>query len=310
MTVAVVFPGQGSQKIGMLDVLAEEFTPAKAIIDKANETLGYDIIDLINNNPEDKLNQTAYTQPALLVTEYLLYQCWQAHHDMQPSFLAGHSLGEYTALLCAEAISLEDSLHIVKLRGELMQMAVAAGVGAMAAIIGLDNQAIEKICREVSSQGADVACANYNSPGQVVISGYTNAVEHAMSLATKKGAKMVKKLAVSVPSHSLLMRQCADNFARIYDHVAINLPKIPVLHNIDAKTRSNPGAIADALISQLYLPVQWVNSVSALAQEGITKVIECGPGKVLSGLIKRIDKSLTCHQLATYAQCVEGFANV
>lgn len=310
MTIAVVFPGQGSQSVGMLGSLLTDFEPAREIFEKANTILGYDLAELISSDSDDKLNQTAFTQPALLTTEYALWQCWQSQSDCRPAYFAGHSLGEYTALVCAKAMTFEHALQLVKLRGELMQQAVAEGIGAMAAIIGLEDKDVERACREVSSEGAVVAAANYNSPGQVVVSGYAVAVDAAMALCKKMSAKLVKRLTVSVPSHSPLMKAAADAFAIALPTVPMVSPETPVLHNVDVKSHSEPEAIKQALIAQLHSPVRWTETINFLVSAGVETIVECGPGKVLNGLTKRINKTVVTRQIASYEDCLKGEVNV
>lgn len=309
MSFAIVFPGQGSQKVGMLNSLLEAYPPTHQLLDEASTIVGYDIATMITYDAEGKLDQTTYTQPALLTTEYALWQCWRAHHTDLPQYLAGHSLGEYTALVCAGALAFKDALLLVKLRGELMQQVVMEGAGAMAAIIGLENAAVERACHQVSQKDAQVACANYNCPQQVVISGHTAAVEAAMALTAKMGAKLTKRLAVSVPSHSPLMLPAAEALAIALEGMSLTSPEIPIIHNVDVAIHPEPTAIKQALMHQLYSPVRWVDTIQALALAGVDHLIECGPGNILSGLTRRINPSLKTESFSHYTDCVRGVTN-
>jgi len=288
--IAVVFPGQGSQSIGMMNGLLEIKPDIKNIFDAASEILSYDLLEIITSGPEDKLNQTEITQPALLSTAYATWLILKELSESTPLVLAGHSLGEYTALLCANVISFEDAVALVSERGRCMQKAVPSGVGAMAAILGLDDEIVTQVCKDVSGDEI-VSAANFNSPGQIVIAGNKQAVERAIEAAKKAGAKRAMLLPVSVPSHCMLMKEAADEFQISLNKINFNDANIPVLQNVDAKTKSSSSEIKVALLEQLYKPVRWVDSVNNMKAMGVTKIIECGPGKVLSGLIKRIDKS-------------------
>lgn len=312
MKTAIVFPGQGSQAVGMADDLIANNATAKTLFQQASDTLGYDLAEIISKNPDDKLNLTQYTQPALLVTAFALWQCWQAECDIKADILAGHSLGEYTALLCAGVIDFPSAVALVAKRGELMQAAVPKGVGSMAAIIGLDDAAVAKVCSELSSADNLVAPANYNSPGQVVIAGHADAVAVAMDACKAAGAKMAKALSVSVPSHSMLLKAAADEFAHVLTATKFHTPKIAVIQNSDVSVHQDPDAIRDSLAKQLYSPVRWVESIQLMQTQGITQIFECGPGKVLSGLVKRIDKQLACQQINSLAAVIaqKGVLNV
>jgi [acyl-carrier-protein] S-malonyltransferase len=288
--LAFVFPGQGSQSIGMMNGLLELSPDIKELFNTASDILSYDLLDIITSGPEDKLNQTEITQPALLATAYATWLAIEKHSDIKPAVLAGHSLGEYVALLCANVISFEDAIALVAERGRCMQKAVPAGVGAMAAILGLDDDDVIRICSEVAEDEV-VSAANFNSPGQIVIAGNKAAVERATVAMKKAGAKRALLLPVSVPSHCMLMKQAAEEFESSLNNVTFNNAEIPVLQNVDAKSKQSSDDIKAALLQQLYMPVRWVESVNMMKQSGITKIIECGPGKVLSGLIKRIDRS-------------------
>lgn len=288
---AVVFPGQGSQSIGMVNGLIDIKPDITELFSRASEILSYDLLKVINDGPEEKLNQTEITQPALLATAYATWSILNEHTNIKPSVLAGHSLGEYTALLCAEVISFEDAIALVAERGRCMQSAVPAGVGAMAAILGLEDAQVVKVCSDVA-ENEIVSAANFNSSGQVVIAGHKAAVERAINAAKEAGAKRAVLLPVSVPSHCMLMKQAADKFETSLDKVKFNNANIPVIQNVDAQSKSTSTEIKVALLEQLYMPVRWVDCVHGFKNMNISKVIECGPGKVLSGLIKRINREL------------------
>lgn len=288
---AIVFPGQGSQAVGMLAELAEQYESVQQTFAQASDALGYDLWALVQNGPAEDLNQTHRTQPALLAASVAIWRVWQQEGGAQPAVLAGHSLGEYSALVCAGVLDFSDAIKLVELRGQLMQEAVPAGVGAMSAIIGLDNDAIAKACEE-AAQGEVVAPVNFNSPGQVVIAGHKAAVERANELCKAAGAKRALPLPVSVPSHCALMKPAADKLAVALESVTFNAPVIPVINNADVATETDPAAIKLALVKQLYGPVRWTESVERMAAEGVELLLEVGPGKVLTGLTKRIDKSL------------------
>ncbi|QDE31639.1 ACP S-malonyltransferase [Shewanella polaris] len=305
--VAFVFPGQGSQAVGML----AELTQSNDIIGKtfaeASEVLGYDLWDLVANGPAEILNETDKTQPALLTASVAIWRAYQASNKPLPSLLAGHSLGEYSALVCAGVMAFTDAVKLVELRGKLMQQAVPAGSGAMYAIIGLDNDAIAEACTE-SAQGDVVSPVNYNSPGQVVIAGEKVAVERAAAACKVAGAKMTVALPVSVPSHCLLMKPAADELAKALLEVTFLEPTINVINNVDVAMPTSAQAIKDALVRQLYCPVRWSETVEFMATQGVTQLIECGPGKVLTGLTKRINKSIAAkavNDVASFAALVE-----
>ncbi|SMY16804.1 ACP S-malonyltransferase [Photobacterium aquimaris] len=288
---AIVFPGQGSQTVGMLADLAEQFDVVKQTFAEASDALGYDLWALVQNGPAEDLNQTQRTQPALLTASVAIWRVWQQQGGEQPAVLAGHSLGEYSALVCAGVIDFQAAVKLVELRGKLMQEAVPAGVGAMSAIIGLDNDAIATACAQAAE---DQVCSpvNFNSPGQVVIAGNKEAVERANVLCKEAGAKRALPLPVSVPSHCALMKPAADKLAIALEGLAFNAPTIPVINNADVVTETDPVAIKLALVKQLYNPVRWTESVERMASEGIEELLEMGPGKVLTGLTKRIDRAL------------------
>jgi [acyl-carrier-protein] S-malonyltransferase len=287
---AIVFPGQGSQSLGMMNGLIEIQPDTKDIFNTASEILNYDLLKVITSGPEEKLNQTEITQPALLATAYATWLILKERLDATPTILAGHSLGEYTALLCAGVISFEDAIALVSGRGRCMQKAVPSGTGAMAAILGLEDEQVIKICADVA-ENEIVSAANFNSPRQIVIAGHKQAVERAIDAAKKAGAKRALLLPVSVASHCMLMKEAADEFEQGLNNVVFNNADIPVLQNVDAETKSSSDDIKAALLEQLYKPVRWVDCVNNMKSMGVERIIECGPGKVLSGLIKRIDRS-------------------
>ncbi len=291
MTIAFVFPGQGSQSLGMLAELAASHSTVQSTFAEASDVLSYDLWQLVYEGPEAELNKTAKTQPALLASSVAIWRIWNELSQNQPVIMAGHSLGEYSALVCSAALSFTDAIQLVADRGAYMQDAVPAGIGSMAAVLGLDDSQIEAVC-EQAAQGQIVSAANYNSSGQVVIAGHKEAVERAVELAKVAGAKRSVILPVSVPSHCALMQKAADQFAERLDTVKFEHPNIPVLHNVDATERSDVSEIKLALQGQLYQPVQWVETIQKMLNKGVNTVIECGPGKVLSGLIRRIDRSL------------------
>jgi [acyl-carrier-protein] S-malonyltransferase len=289
--LAMVFPGQGSQSVAMLADLAAAYPQVEATFSEASEALGYDLWQLVQDGPEDMLNQTDRTQPAMLAAGVAVWRVWQQHGGMQPALMAGHSLGEYTALVCAAAIDFTDAIALVAERGRCMQSAVPAGVGAMAAILGLDDDAVAAACAE-SAADEVVSPVNFNSPGQVVIAGHAGAVARALVAAKAAGAKRAVTLPVSVPSHCALMEPAAREFGARLAETAIQKPMIPVIQNVDAAAHDQPDDIRDNLARQLYNPVQWVRTIQAMRAQGVERIIEAGPGKVLAGLCKRIDKGI------------------
>ncbi|WP_369976555.1 ACP S-malonyltransferase [Xanthomonas bundabergensis] len=299
-TLAFVFPGQGSQSLGMLAELSELHPQLRDSFVEASDGAGVDLWALTQGGPEEMLNRTEYTQPALLAASVALWRLWLAQGGARPALLAGHSLGEYSALVAAGALSLHDGAHLVRLRGQLMQDAAPAGVGAMAAVIGAEDALVEEVCAQAAGSQV-VVPANYNSPGQVVIGGDAAAVDRALALLAERGVRKTVKLAVSVPSHTPLMREAANRLAEAMRGLAWHAPQLPVVQNVDAQVHDGVDAIRQALVEQLYLPVRWTGCVQALAARGATRVAECGPGKVLTGLVKRIDKSLDGRALATPA---------
>ncbi|MDN5862223.1 MAG: ACP S-malonyltransferase [Salinisphaera sp.] len=303
----MLFPGQGSQSLGMLSALAADHAQVDDSFGQASEVLGYDLGALVREGPIEQLNRTEYTQPALLAAGIAVWRIWQSRGGAQPVALAGHSLGEYTALVAAGALAFEDGLRLTRLRGQFMQAAVAAGEGAMAALMGLDDDAVAQVC-EQASEGATVTPANYNAPGQVVIAGEIDAVERAMDLAKQAGAKMAKRLAVSVPSHCSLMGPAAQRLQAELSQVPLQTPQIPVRHNVDATARDDAEAIRKALTDQLQRPVWWARTIQALHDDGVETMLECGPGKVLTGLCKRIDKRIQAIALQDEKGLVAGLA--
>lgn len=290
MSLAIVFPGQGSQSVGMLGPLAERYPLVRETYEEASRALGYDLWAVTSQGPDTELNRTEVTQPAMLAAGVAVYRLWQEQGGASPALMAGHSLGEYSALVCAGSLEFETAIELVAERGRLMQHAVPPGQGAMAAVLGLEDGAVRAVC-EQASEGEVVEAVNFNAPGQVVIAGESAAVERAAALAKAQGAKRVLPLPVSVPSHSSLMRPAAEALRTHLDQLEIRLPAIPVLHNVDAATRDSPEAIREALARQLHSPVQWVQIEQAMLAQGASAFVEAGPGKVLAGLIKRIDKT-------------------
>jgi [acyl-carrier-protein] S-malonyltransferase len=289
---SIVFPGQGSQSVGMLDALAEAFPLVGETYAEASEALGYDLWRLAHEGPADELSLTAKTQPAMLVAGVAVWRLWQFEGGRSPVLMAGHSLGEYTALVCADAIGFSDAVSLVADRGRFMQEAVPAGSGAMAAILGLADEQVVAVCDE-AAQGEVVAAVNFNSPGQVVIAGSKSAVERACAGAKDAGAKRALPLPVSVPSHCALMKPAAERLSERLADIEITAPKIPVLHNVTVESASDPAVIRELLSAQLYSPVRWVETVQKLAAQGVETLYEAGPGKVLAGLTRRVDKKLT-----------------
>lgn len=298
--LAFVFPGQGSQSPGMLADLAVRDVVVRETFAEASEGAGVDLWALSQDAGDDRLNRTEFTQPALLAAGVATWRAWQAAGGAEPSVLAGHSLGEYSALVAAGALPLAEGARLVRLRGQLMQDAAPAGTGAMAAVIGAEDALVRETCDEASGDGV-VVPANFNSPGQVVIGGHAAAVDRALELLAAKGVRKVVKLAVSVPSHTPLMREAADRLSDAMSALAWQAPALPVVQNVDAEVHEGVDAIREALVRQLYLPVQWTGCIQALAALGATRIAECGPGKVLTGLARRIDKSLEARALGTVA---------
>jgi len=291
MSLAFVFPGQGSQSVGMVTNLADAFLEVKETYSQASDVLGYDLYRIVSEGPDENLNSTDVTQPAMLAAGVSTWRIWNNKGGQRPLVMAGHSLGEYTALVCAGAIEFADAIKLVAARGRYMQEAVPAGTGAMAAILGLDDDTVRTVCADAAG-GEIVQAVNFNSPGQVVVAGNKSAVERAAALAKEKGAKRAVILPVSVPSHCQLMKPAAEKLANDLEKIEIKSPSIDVINNVDVKAENDPAAIRDALVRQLYQPVRWVEVIQSMASNNITRIIECGPGKVLMGLNKRIDKSV------------------
>ena len=292
MSLAFVFPGQGSQSIGMLDQLATEYPLVQETFIEASDALGYDIWELVTSGPDVALNQTERTQPAMLAAGIAVWRVWQSLTNIQPGYLAGHSLGEYTALVAAGALSFTDAIKLVEMRGQFMQQAVPEGQGAMAAILGLDDNAVKMIFIDAADEQV-VEAVNFNSPGQVVIAGNVEAVIKATELAKEQGAKRALLLSVSVPSHCALMKPAAEKLAEAITDIPVHKTRIPVLHNVNVSAAADENEIKALLIQQLHNPVRWVETIQALSDKGVDKIVECGPGKVLAGLTKRIDKTIT-----------------
>lgn len=292
-TLGIVFPGQGSQSVGMLADVAAQFSEVRETFREASDALNYDLWALTQSGPSEELDKTTHTQPALLAASYAIWRIIQARHPVTPALLAGHSLGEYTALVCANALSFTDAIQLVAARGRYMQEAVAPGVGAMAAIIGLPDETVATLCKEARTASQDVLTpANFNSIGQVVIAGHKEAVSRAMVLAKEAGAKLVTLIPVSVPSHCQLMQPAAERLEKKMATLTMKPPALPVLNNVDVARYESASDIRQGLVRQLIMPVRWVETIQAFAKAGVTHIVECGPGKVLTGLNKRIDKSL------------------
>lgn len=304
MSVAFVFPGQGSQQVGMMEGFADH-PSVRATFAEASEALGDDLWRLVQQGPADALNLTRNTQPVMLAAGVAVWRAWRAADGPLPSFMAGHSLGEYTALVAAGSLEFSDAVPLVRFRAEAMQEAVAPGAGAMAAIVGADDAAVADACRE-AAQGEIVEPVNFNAPGQLVIAGNRAAVERAMAAAKTRGAKRALLLPVSAPFHSSLLKPAAERLALRLAHVEIRAPSIPVVHNVDVATHATPDEIRAALAQQAASPVRWTETIQALAGRGVTHVVECGPGKVLAGLTRRIDASLNAFALSDGAAIDEA----
>lgn len=299
-TLAFVFPGQGSQQVGMLSDLAEQYPLIQDTFAEASGALGYDLWALVSQGPAEELNKTEKTQPALLTASIALWRLWQAEGGQQPSYLAGHSLGEYSALVAAGVLPLADAVVLVEKRGQLMQTAVPAGQGSMAAILGLDDQAVMDGCAR-AADGDVVEAVNFNTPGQVVIAGSAAAVERAIETLKAAGAKRAMPLPVSVPSHCSLMKDAAAQLSGHLETLNWQNARLPIIQNVSAAAEDNAEVLKQNLVEQLYRPVLWSQSVAALARLGVTETVECGPGKVLSGLNKRIEKTLILSALGSLA---------
>ena len=311
MKFAFVFPGQGSQSVGMVNGYAD-LPIVQETFQEASDILKQDFWSMVNTGPADDLNLTINTQPLMLTAGVAVYRAWTSLGGGKPAFLAGHSLGEYTALVAAEALSFADALSLVCFRAQAMQQAVPEDVGGMAAILGLDDEIIEAICYEITTQGKGESLepANFNSPGQVVIAGHRNAILQGIEMAKSKGAKRAIMLPMSIPSHCLLMKPAAERMQQQLEHVMLHPPKIPILHNADVKTHPDTTAIKKILVQQLISSVRWVDTIRVFAAAGITHVVECGPGKVLAGLNKRIDKNLQQLSLANSEAILQAVNNL
>jgi len=308
MSLAFVFPGQGSQSLAMLSELAVQFPEVQDTFSQASDALGYDLWDLVSNGPVEELNQTDKTQPAMLAAGIAVWLCWQKTSDITPDFFAGHSLGEYTALVAAGSLDFSDAIKLVSQRGQFMQQAVPAGKGAMAAVLGLDDDAVRSLCDEAATMGV-VEAVNFNSPGQVVIAGSVDAVNKAIELAKEQGAKRALLLPVSVPSHCALMKPAAEKLTAALTSITVKSPQTPVIHNVSVTSTSDTSEIKSLLAQQLHSPVRWVETIQFLAEQGVDKIVECGPGKVLAGLTKRIDKSVVAYpvlDIATLEKAVQA----
>ena len=289
--MAMIFPGQGSQSIGMSDALVESFSLVRELYQEGSDALGLDLWRLVHEGPAEALNSTENTQPAMLTAGVAAYRVWVDQGGPQPATMAGHSLGEYSALVAAGALRFADAVKLVAARGRFMQEAVPAGTGAMAAILGLGDEEVRTLCQQ-AAQGEVVEAVNFNAPGQVVIAGNKAAVERAMALAKEAGARSALPLPVSVPSHCALMKPAAERLAEMLEAVALKLPEVPVLHNVDVRPAETVGQMREKLVQQLYSPVRWVETIQAMKAGGMERIVETGPGKVLTGLGRRIDKSL------------------
>ncbi|MEO8011644.1 MAG: ACP S-malonyltransferase [Dokdonella sp.] len=305
--LAFVFPGQGSQSIGMLADLADRHPCVHETFAEASAGAGADLWTISQSGPEALLNRTEYTQPCLLAAGIAVWRVWQNERGAMPDLLAGHSLGEYSALVAANVVSLHDAAHLVRIRGQAMQDATPLGAGAMAAVIGAEEGLVEQVCAEVSGTHV-VAPANYNSPGQIVIGGHATAVDEALARLAALGVRKAVKLAVSVPSHTALMREAANRLAEAMTAYRWSSPTLPVVQNVDAQSRDDPAEICAALVRQLYLPVRWSECMQAVIARGATRAGECGPGKVLTGLARRIDKSIDMRALGSAAELEDARA--
>jgi [acyl-carrier-protein] S-malonyltransferase len=304
MCIAFVFPGQGSQQVGMMDGYVDD-RAVRATFDEASALLGEDLWQLAAEGPAEAQNLTRNTQPLLLTASVAIWRAWQAAGGATPSYMAGHSLGEYSALVAAGALAFRDAVPLVRFRAEAMQDAVAQGVGAMAAVIGGDDDAIAQACAE-AAQGEIVEPVNYNGPGQVVIAGHRAAVERAMAAAKARGAKRAMLLPVSAPFHSSLLAPAAERLARRLADVDFASPRVPVVHNVDVTTHDTAAAMRDALARQAASPVRWTDTMRYLVAHGVTSVVECGPGRVLAGLARRTDDSLAAYSLTDAAALAEA----
>jgi len=309
--LAFVFPGQGSQSVGMLTEMAESYPEIKATFAQASEVLGFDLWALVTDGPVEELNQTHNTQPAMLAAGVALWKVWCAQADVRPGYMAGHSLGEYTALVCSGVLDFADAIALVAARGRFMQEAVPEGVGAMAAVLGLTDEQVIQVCAD-AAQGEVCSAVNFNSPGQVVIAGNSAAIDRAMIAAKDAGAKRALKLPVSVPSHCALMQPAADKLYAKMQDISFAEPNVTLLHNVDVSAHKEAQEIRQALKQQLFMPVRWVDTVNALSEQGVGTIVEMGPGKVLMGLNKRTVKTadhFTVYNPDTLTKLLEHFSN-
>ena len=298
---AFLFPGQGSQSVGMLHTLSDEFPQVKETFDEASAVLGYDLWNVCQQGPDDQLNRTEVTQPAMLAAGVATWRAWKALDGADPDYFAGHSLGEYSALVASGSLPYDQAIALVAERGRLMQSATPTGAGAMAAILGLNDEVLGKVCEEAAGDLV-VSCANFNSPGQVVIAGDKEAVDRACELAGEAGARRAIPLAVSVPSHCALMKPAAESLSVTLESLVINPTRVPVLHNVDVLSHADAAGIRTALVNQLWQPVRWSATIESLIAKGVTHFAECGPGKVLAGLNRRISREVTSVALLERAQ--------
>ena len=304
-----LFPGQGSQSKGMLDAFADEATVARTL-EEASDALGYDMAALIRDDAEDKLGQTEFTQPALLTASTAVLRLWQEQGGMAPAHVAGHSLGEYSALVAAGTLGFADAVQLVSFRGKAMAEAVAPGVGSMAAVLGLEDEVLEDLCEQVSNEQTKVWAVNYNCPGQLVVAGHAEAVDRLIVAAKEVGARRAMPLAVSAPSHTPLMQPAAEKMAERLREITFNPPSCPVWCNVDASPRQDVAELRDALVSQLTSPVRWTETVQGLACESVSHAVEMGPGKVLAGLAKRIEPDLVVNNVLTPAQLADSISSL
>ena len=309
-TLAFVFPGQGSQKVGMLKDAYDASGAVRETFAEASEAVGYDMWSLIQTGEQSALNMTETTQPVLLASSVALWRAWVEQGGAMPALMAGHSLGEFTALVCAGALGFADAVSLVRQRGAFMQTAVPVGEGAMAAIIGLDDATINETCEEVAPQAGVVAAVNFNSPGQVVIAGEAGAVEQAIAALKVAGAKRAMPLPVSAPFHTSMMKPAGEKLAEVLSGISLSTPMIPVVHNVHAGLESDVETIRSLLVEQIYSPVQWTRCVETMVSKGVSHVVECGPGKVLSGLNRRIDKSLTSYNIEEPSALAEALTSL
>lgn len=293
MKIAFVFPGQGSQSVGMMGSYSE-LPSIRETFNEAADILQQDLWSLVSNGPEDSLNLTTNTQPVMLTADVAIYRSWQQAGGIEPHYLAGHSLGEYAALVASGSLTFPDALKLVRFRATVMQETVPEGIGGMAAIVGLDDDTVASVCAEVVNTMPEISLepANFNAPGQVVIAGHFQAVAQAVTLAKSKGAKLAVILPMSIPSHCSLMQPAAERLALLLEEITLHPPGIPVFHNADVHQHPETASIREILVRQLYHPVRWTETIQAIASQGVKHIVECGPGKVLSGLNRRIDKNL------------------